>query len=430
MLFCLLLVLLMSIAGTPAAASAQRAEDSAAALNDTAIRAYRAKDYTQFTALERRALTLDPENPRYLYDAACGEALLGHARVAVALLDSLLARKIDLGAAVDSDFAGIRGTPEWVAFASRLKTLDEPIVRSTVAFTIDDPELDATGLTVDPQTGDVYVASVRERKIVRRRHGGAVADFVPSGQDGFLAGASLAIDTTRQILYATTSAAPFMRGYAAADAGRSGIFAFDLHSGKTIRRVMLPADGKQHFLNALVVDRRGNVYISDSGLSGIYLLRPSRDTLEVFIPSTTFRATQGLALSADERSLYVADYTDGVWSVSMDARTRRQLSAPPGVWLGGLDGLARGANGLIAVQIGVQPNRVLRLRLDGDNTRIMSVDILEMAHPAYDGPIQGTATRSEFWYVADSQLRLGNPATGAFDTVGARPTVVLELPIQ
>jgi hypothetical protein len=35
--------------------------------------------------------------------------------------------------------------------------------------------------------------------------------------------------------------------------GKSGIFAFDLKTGK-----LVPVHGKRHFLNALIVDREGN----------------------------------------------------------------------------------------------------------------------------------------------------------------------------
>ena len=424
-----MVVLCAGIGAHPAFASAQRPADSAAALDRAAVQAYRTKDYGAFTALERQALALDPDNPRYLYDVACGEALEGHAGTAVTLLDSLLARQLDLGAESDSDFTGIRHSQAWAGFESRLATMRTPIVRSSIVFTVGDPNLVATGIAVDPRTGDIDVASVRERKVIRRRPNGSITDFVQAAQDGFLAGASLAIDTTRQFLYATTSDAPFINDHRKEDEGHSGVFAFDLRSGRTTRKVMLRADGKRHFLNALAIDRNGNIYISDSGESGIYLLRAGADQLEVFIPSTAFRATQGLALSGDDRTLYVADYSDGVWAVDLDTRASHRVDAPLKTWLGGLDGLSRLGGALMAVQIGVQPNRVLRLQLDPMGDRITAVTTVEMNHPNYDGPIQGAIADHAFVYVANSQLRLGDGASGAFASDKARPTVVLRLPL-
>jgi sugar lactone lactonase YvrE len=218
-----------------------------------------------------------------------------------------------------------------------------------------------------------------------------------------------------------------MLGYRKEDEGRSGIFAFDLKSGKLARKVMLAADGKRHLLNALVVDHLGNVYISDTGASGIYLLRPGASELESFISSNVFRATQGLALANDEKTLYVADWVDGLWALDISSKNRRKLEPPTGAWLFGLDGLSRSGDSLIAVQIGPKPDRVLRIDLDAKGTNITQVETLEMSRLDYEGPIQGTVVGKQFLYVANSQLDLGDGKTGAFAEDRARPTIVLRL---
>jgi sugar lactone lactonase YvrE len=396
-------------------------------LNAEAYKAYEAKDYGRFLEYEKRALALQPDNPRLLYNVACGESLQGNAQAAVRLLDQLLSLKLDLGAQTDADFSGIRQTPEWTAFAARLEALRKPVARSAVAFTLPDPAIVATGIAVDPKTGNTYIASVRQRKILRRTKQGVVSDFIQQAQDGFLAGDSLAVDSPRRLLYATTSAAPFMLGYQKEDAGRSGLFAFDLKSGKLARKAMLAADGKRHLLNALVIDHAGNVYVSDTGASGIYLLRLGAGELEPFIASSVFRATQGLALSKDEKTLYVADYVEGLWALDIASKNRRLLEPPAGAWLFGLDGLSRDGNSLISVQIGPKPERVLRIELDANGTSITKVEILEMSRAEYEGPIQGVVEGRQFFYVANSQLDLGDGQTGSFAADRARPTIVLRL---
>jgi hypothetical protein len=125
----------------------------------------------------------------------------------------------------------------------------------------------------------------------------------------------------------------------------------------------------------------------------------------------------------------VADFADGLWAVDLSSKNRHRLDAPAGLWLQGLDGLSRARDGFIALQIGLKPERVLRIRLDPDGTQIKNVEILEMSHPDYEGPIQGTVSGKEFIYVANSQLDLGNGETGAFAAERAHPTVVLRLPL-
>jgi sugar lactone lactonase YvrE len=403
--------------------------DNVAELNAAAMQAYRAKDFAAFANYEKRALALAPDNPRLIYNVACAAALQHDAAEAVRLLEQLLARKLDLGAETDGDFAAIHDTEAWARVVARLAELRKPMVQSKVAFTIPDKTLMATGIAVDPQTQDTYIASVRQRKILRRSKSGVIGDFVAQGQDGFLAGASLAVDGAHRLLFASSSAVPFMLGYDKADNGRSGLFVYDLQTGKLSRKAFLVNDGKRHFLNALVIDRDGNAYVSDSGASGIYVLRRDKNALETFLAPGALESTQGLALSDDEKTLYVADFANGLWSIDVASRARRRLAAPPGVWLGGLDGLSRARDGLISVQIGVRPERVVRLRLDAAGQQVKRVDILEMSHPDYAGPIQGVVTGNEFIYVANSQLQLGNGDTGELHLERARPTIILRLPL-
>jgi sugar lactone lactonase YvrE len=398
-------------------------------LTAEAIKAYRAKDYARFLEYEQRALRLDPSSPRLQYNVACGQALQGNAPEAVRLLDQLVSRKLDLGAETDEDFSNIRAAQEWKEFEARLAELRKPMVHSQVAFQLDDPTLMSTGIAVDAATGDIYIASVRRRKIIRRTSTEQVSDFIKEAQDGFLAGASLAIDSRRRVLYASTAAAPFMVGYQREDAGKSGIFAFALKSGRLVRKALLPVDGKQHFLNALALDRSGNVYVSDSGTSGIYRLRPGSRELEALTTPGMFQSTQGLAFSDDQKTLFVADYSNGLWALDMASKTTRRVETPIDSWLAGLDGLTRTRDGFIAVQIGVKPERVIRLRFDQKWERVASVEVLEMNHPDYNGPVQGVVSDGAFLYVANSQLALGNGETGAFAAERAKPTVVLRLPL-
>jgi sugar lactone lactonase YvrE len=404
-------------------------EETPETLSREAFAAYQAKDYPRFLALERRALALDPSNPRFVYDVACGEALTGDGAAAVRHLETLLARKLDLGAEGDADFTAIRGTPEWKHYVEQLAVLRQPLIRSTTALEVPDRSLVPAGIAVDPATGDTYIGSTRRRKIVRCGRDGRVTDFVGEGQDGLLAVASLLLDSGRRTLFASTATAPHMVGFQEKAPWGAGVMAFDLKTGRLLRKAFLAPDGRHHFLNALAQDGAGNLFVSDSAEPGIYRLAPGASVLESVLPDHLFDSTQGLAFAEDDGVLYVADWTDGLWALDIRSRTRRRLPGPPDVWLGGLDGLTRVSAGFVSVQIGVRPARVVLLRLDAARKSVASVDLLEMARPDYSGPVQGVMDGGDFLYIANSHLDLIDPKSGAFAEEKARPVTILRLPV-
>ena len=68
----------------------------------------------------------------------------------------------------------------------------------------------------------------------------------------------------------------------------------------------------------------------------------------------------------------------------------------------GIDGLTYHAGGLIAIQNGVRPHRVIRLRLGPQLREIASVEVLEANHPLFDEPTLGTVLDNWFYYIANS----------------------------
>ncbi|MET0291412.1 MAG: SMP-30/gluconolactonase/LRE family protein [Steroidobacteraceae bacterium] len=119
--------------------------------------------------------------------------------------------------------------------------------------------------------------------------------------------------------------------------------------------------------NDLVVSRRGDLYFSDpnSTPTGLYLLPPG-GTLALI--ASDIARPNGVALSPDERVLYVGD-TGGEWVIAFDiakdgglsnrrnfARTAGVTKGENGAFAGGTDGLAVDASGRVyaATGIGVQ----------------------------------------------------------------------------
>jgi hypothetical protein len=89
---------------------------------------------------------------------------------------------------------------------------------------------------------------------------------------------------------------------------------------------------------------------------------------------------QGLVLL--DRLLLVSDYDNGLFAVDFSRNNAVRAFAPPAnATLLGLDGLVNLPDGIGAVQNGVEPQRVLRIRLSPDLQSIADVTVLAAAQP-------------------------------------------------
>lgn len=425
---CMVLVLFALLASLPTRASAQSDPVVASrAAYQEAVHAYQAHDFPAFLLHAREAERLRPAHGGVVYGLACAYALTGDTAAALAALQrfAALGHTADLDA--DADLTSIRSLPAFDSLRQAMRRNAAPLVRSTPAFTLAERDLLTEGIAYDPKTRSFFVGSVRQAKILRVDGRGHATELVPPGLKGFWAPLGMRVDAARRVLWVAGAALPQTVGYDSADAGRSGLFRFDLASGALTGRFPLPADGQPHTLGDVTLARNGDVYSTDSRGPAVYRVRAGSDSIERFATSPLLLSAQGLALDAEERTLYVADYSRGILRIDLATRAVRLLETADDVLALGIDGLYLVRGSLIGIQNGVEPHRVVRLRLDAGGDRVAHGEVLERARPDYAEPTLGVVVGHDLFYVAASQWeRFRDDGTiDAPETL--RPPLVLRL---
>jgi sugar lactone lactonase YvrE len=169
------------------------------------------------------------------------------------------------------------------------------------------------------------------------------------------------------------------------------------------------------------VTRDGRAVLTDSDAATVYLLRPGAERLEVLVPSTPdFSGPNGIALSRDERTAYVA-HLEGISAVRLADGRRTRLRHARGIATSGIDGMYRCGDRLVAIQALVGHDRIAAFRLSASGDSIVSVTTLERSHPAFAAPATGTIVNDTLHYIA---RRRPSRVTG--DTTSA---LVLRLPV-
>jgi sugar lactone lactonase YvrE len=282
-------------------------------------------------------------------------------------------------------------TPEFRAIAARLNAREPRVQRAQNVFTITDRrDLIPEGIAFDPVDDVFYVTGIHRRNVLRVNRSGRAAEFVKEAQDGMLGGLGVKVDEKRRLLWVISTTTPEMRGWKAGD-DRSMLAAYDLRDGRLVRRV----DAAPAMLNDLALMDDGSLFATDMGGSKVLRLAPDATAFEVWAKDLSY--PNGIALSEDQRFLYVADFR-GITRFDLSDASRTRIESKS--LLGGIDGLSMHGGKLIGIQNAIGKTRVIRIDpANGD------VEILESGNPHFDIPTTGTVAGDDYFFIANSQLR-------------------------
>ncbi|HZM87709.1 MAG TPA: tetratricopeptide repeat protein [Blastocatellia bacterium] len=370
-----------------------------------AAAAYKAKDYAAAIENFKKAAELIPDHPTLHYNLACVYALAGKKQQALASLAKIAEMGVIMPIEKDGDLDSIKGTPEFKLILKRLEASKLPVVRSTTAFTIHEKGLITEGLAYDPVEETFFVSSVHKRRILKISKKGEVETFA-SEQDGLFSALGMSVDAKRRHLWVTSAAFPQMVNFKKDEQGLSAVFKFDLRSNKLLKKYVLSNETKKHALGDLVIQSNGDVFTTDSLSPAVYVIRAQKDEIELFLEDPGFGSPQGLAFSLGEQHLFMADYSTGLFDIDVKTKKVTHLAPLAGATMLGIDGLYFHKGGLIAVQNGVNPQRVLRISLSKDLARAERLEVLEANNPVFLEPTLGVLVRGTFYFIANSQWPL------------------------
>jgi sugar lactone lactonase YvrE len=368
-----------------------------------ATQAYTQRDFTAMERHLRAALAERPGHPSALYRLAAAQSLGGAPGAALETLQVLAAMGLSYSPEQDDDFTAVREWPGFDALTATFERNRQPLGNPTVVLRVNQPDFIPHGIAYDGDTGSWYLGGVHLRSIARVIRGMEVVPHVLPGVGGLLAPLGMVADSRRRLLWVAHSGLPQMRKPDPDDLGRAGIIAYDLDTGQVKRRASLPDDGRTHELGHIERGPDGMLYVSDRAAGRLYHFDTVSGKFSELTSRESLVAPQGLALAADRRTLYVADYTQGLFSYDLKDGTLTRLDVAEGICVYGVDGLYRHGRNLVAVQNGVHPHRVILFRLDRRGHKVVSAEVLAANLTDFDRPALGLVTGNRFSFIANSQ---------------------------
>lgn len=267
-------------------------------------------------------------------------------------------------------------------------------------YVLDEKDLVPEGIAYSAKRDAFYLTSVMKSKIVTvDRITGKQTDFIGENEFGYQPGVGIWVDDERYLLHA-------IGGYARMQDSLSAFYTFDIDSKKLLKRYNAP---RGVFLNDMVVDNSGNIYMTNSNGQSIFLLKYGADSLELFYESPEIEFPNGIAISDDKTKLYVASFEKGVRI--LDLATKHLLNEPDTLNNSqGIDGLEFYKGHLYAIQNGVRANgfNFRKLVLNEAQDEIVDVKIIDSGNPDLYVPLT-------FCFMESKAVVIGNSNLGHLD---------------
>lgn len=402
-----------------ASAGAQQPERNILQISAEGQKAHREGRYQDYLKLAEELQQLAPNHSQVLWAVARANARTGNGEKAVSVLNRIADMEAYFDAAGSPDLESLREREDFRRVVARLEALKKPVATASVAFTLSDRELIPESIAYDPKDDGFFVGSIYKRTIVKRAKDGKVVDFVPAARDGLGGVLGIKLDAKRRELWANACNLGSQMAMAIPDPqteGHSAIYRFHADSGKLLRKYQIGTKESPACVNDLVIAPNGDVFAtSGKGPLEGFVMRVARDgeKAEVFFtPQESNHGFNGITISDDGKTLYLADNIYGVMAVDIASKRGRLLPAPERTAMEQIDGLYFYRGSLVGIQNARSLMRVTQFALDASRERVSGHRTLERNNPHFTVPTTGVLVGNELYFVANTELDALNPEGG------------------
>lgn len=201
-------------------------------------------------------------------------------------------------------------------------------------------------------------------------------------------------------LWAVTAASRQTKGYDAKANVKSRVVVINPDNGAIINSFTDPA--KDRNFNSLLAGQN-DLYVTDSNHGEVLRMNGYDGKFQTLVPEGYLDSPEALAESADGNTLIVSDFISGLYRVDLAKGSLNHLAAPGSGSLLGLSQLVRYGNDLIAVETGFKPERIVRLHMSPDWSRVENEEVILRGGDDLSQPAGGLVDGDHFVFIARSQ---------------------------
>ncbi len=366
---------------------------------NNAFESLNSADYEEYLANAKKVYAFAPHDVIVQILYADALVSMNKEQEAIQILQSLKDQHSHLtyDRVVQDHFQFIKNLDVYNELLSSFASDTLPINNSTIAYKLDEKDLIPEGVAYDTKTKTLFISSIYKRKIVSIDQNGNIQDFVKTGDHNLLAVAGMEVDVKRRHLWAC-SIWDNPRKILPDSLLHTSIYKYDVDNGNLLKKYTL-IDTIPRLLNDVTIAKDGTVYITESNMSKMYIIRPEADSLELLINSDHAYYANGITISDNNKNLYFTHFFGDTYVLNLETNAIQKLKHPGNMHTGRVDGLAFYKNSLIMHQ-----GEIARYYLNEAGDSITNMEIMERNNPLFEIPTTGEVADDEYFYIANAQL--------------------------
>lgn len=362
-----------------------------------------AGDHAAWRQALRQLHAQRPNNSDYMYQLVLAHALNGDRSAAYELMLKMQQQGLSYDFNATEDSRNIRGTQAYDYVNDLMVRAGQPAGDAQLMVELPADIALPTAVAWDPSRNALLIGLAIDGSVHALTPEGELTGLLRADDENGMWGVfGLHVDAGRNRLWITSAASQLTIGFDPAQAGRSALFEFALDTLTLVRQYPVPVDGRPHRLGSMAQAGDGTLYLADTLIPMLYRLDPGSERLQPFVAAGDLVSLRGMALSADDSKLYVADYEMGVMVLDLVARQVSMLQVPANFNPGGIEMLREWDGHLVVIQNGLSPQRIMRLKLRADGLGVEAVAPLAVAQPFFDYPNFGVVVGEELYFLANS----------------------------
>jgi sugar lactone lactonase YvrE len=326
--------------------------------------------------------------PFYMLRMASVETLLGNRAEALGWIRRYAAMGLTYDVNTDQELKPLGDEKDFKEIAATMQANSKAVLNAELVCSLPLADMMPEDLTFEKSAGTFVASSVQHHTLYRvslPKKGSqecAIEEIPLEASAKHWPVFAVSADTKRNLLWMSASAVEGFNGVAESDKGKAALLAVNSSTGKVIRRFDLEASGPA-VLGDMCVAEDGSVYVTDSLGGGVYRVQGDVASAKLEKIADGLFSPQTPVLASDGKRLFAADYSMGiaVIDVTKVGGKVEYLRHPENIAVTGLDGFYRAGDSLLGIQNGTEPERIVRLKMNPEQTEITSAEIVARASP-------------------------------------------------